>query len=318
MFKLPQFFGSRGQPQDERLRALSDAQPCGPWLEVDADYAVFQALLRPRAEVQFGSFVQQAAGPDWLAVESGALALLNRSRDISLLVAYTRARLARAGAPGLRDGLQWLLDLMRAWPAQLHPQLLIDGEPDPALRANAIGELADADGLLSQLRQLPISGGSGTRLLVRDVERAFARSRAADALPADAVRHQLHELRAQRSETLMALIEAAALVRAIRDWSREQLAAEAPEFGSLLQALESLDITGPAPLASLLPGPARKQEARVPMNTGSLGEDRERIRQNLRQARQWIEQHEPSSPVAVLLKQAERLWGRRFSEVAHV
>jgi type VI secretion system protein ImpA len=32
--------------------------------------------------------------------------------------------------------------------------------------------------------------------------------------------------------------------------------------------------------------------------------------------RVWIEHNEPSSPVSVLLKQAERMWGKRFSEVA--
>ena len=36
----------------------------------------------------------------------------------------------------------------------------------------------------------------------------------------------------------------------------------------------------------------------------------------LSQVRVWIEHNEPSSPVSVLLKQAERMWGKRFSEVA--
>jgi type VI secretion system protein ImpA len=47
-------------------------------------------------------------------------------------------------------------------------------------------------------------------------------------------------------------------------------------------------------------------------------QQREHIRQLLGQVRHWIELHEPSSPVAVLLKQADRMWGKRFSEIAHV
>jgi type VI secretion system protein ImpA len=35
----------------------------------------------------------------------------------------------------------------------------------------------------------------------------------------------------------------------------------------------------------------------------------------IRTARIWFEAHEPSSPVALLLKQAERLTGKRFDEV---
>lgn len=45
-------------------------------------------------------------------------------------------------------------------------------------------------------------------------------------------------------------------------------------------------------------------------------EQREQVRRTLRSAREWLEECEPSSPVAVLLKQAERLLGRRFAEVA--
>ena len=45
-------------------------------------------------------------------------------------------------------------------------------------------------------------------------------------------------------------------------------------------------------------------------------QEREQIRALLRQVRLWIEHHEPSSPVAILIKQADRMWGKRFSEVA--
>ena len=37
---------------------------------------------------------------------------------------------------------------------------------------------------------------------------------------------------------------------------------------------------------------------------------------SIRAARDWFESNEPSSPVAVLLKQAERMVGKRFSQVA--
>jgi type VI secretion system protein ImpA len=50
----------------------------------------------------------------------------------------------------------------------------------------------------------------------------------------------------------------------------------------------------------------------------TAAQQREHIRQLLGQVRHWIELHEPSSPVAVLLKQADRMWGKRFSEIAHV
>ncbi|SEB20295.1 hypothetical protein [Variovorax sp. YR216] len=49
---------------------------------------------------------------------------------------------------------------------------------------------------------------------------------------------------------------------------------------------------------------------------GSHLDQREQVRATLRTAKEWLEQCEPSSPVVILLKQAERLLGRRFAEVA--
>ncbi|MFX3549126.1 hypothetical protein V8921_11830 [Ralstonia mannitolilytica] len=43
--------------------------------------------------------------------------------------------------------------------------------------------------------------------------------------------------------------------------------------------------------------------------------DRSAALASIRAARSWFEAHEPSSPVGLLLKQAERLSGKRFDEV---
>lgn len=43
--------------------------------------------------------------------------------------------------------------------------------------------------------------------------------------------------------------------------------------------------------------------------------DRNTALASIQAARIWFEAHEPSSPVALLLKQAERLTGKRFDEV---
>ena len=37
----------------------------------------------------------------------------------------------------------------------------------------------------------------------------------------------------------------------------------------------------------------------------------------IRDTRIWFEQNEPSSPVVVLLRQSERMVGKRFAELAH-
>lgn len=52
------------------------------------------------------------------------------------------------------------------------------------------------------------------------------------------------------------------------------------------------------------------------MTSTSLATTRADVLLSIRAARDWFEINEPSSPVAVLLKQAERMVGKRFSQVA--
>ena len=86
-----------------------------------------------------------------------------------------------------------------------------------------------------------------------------------------------------------------------------KLHAEAMEQGeSQLMVAEGYKPMEPQGLTALAP----------PMLHQNVLEEREQIRAQLRQVRQWIEHHEPSSPVTILIKQADRMWGKRFSEIA--
>jgi type VI secretion system protein ImpA len=42
---------------------------------------------------------------------------------------------------------------------------------------------------------------------------------------------------------------------------------------------------------------------------------REHIRALLGQVIEWIEENEPSSPVSIVLRQAQNLWGKRYAEI---
>ncbi|RZL93302.1 MAG: hypothetical protein EOP76_09550 [Variovorax sp.] len=54
----------------------------------------------------------------------------------------------------------------------------------------------------------------------------------------------------------------------------------------------------------------------VVANPHGVAATRDDVLRGICAAREWFEAHEPSSPVAVLLKQAERMVGKRFSQVA--
>ena len=323
----------------EWLKPISEAQPCGESLEYDGEYAVLAARLMPKADVQYGQFSSQPEPPNWTEVEKDCRRLLLRSKDISVLIWFTRARTRTAGAAGLLEGLSALQALLQAYPDQVHPQLLIDGELDPAVRANALAALCDPEGLLDDVREVLVSGSTAFRLTVRDIERAFAVPRAAYGPEPEQVHRQLNDLRERKDPVLLALSACLGCVQAVAEWSAIQLGDEAPELKSLLKLLHNLSQSRESAAAkvkaeSVQPnhgathasGAVALHAAHTLQTTGhpvmalpehgQAADQREHIRALLSQVRVWIEHNEPSSPVSVLLKQAERMWGKRFSEVA--
>ena len=323
----------------EWLKPISEAQPCGETLEYDGEYAVLAARLSPKADVQYGQFSSQPEPPNWTEIEKDGRRLLLRSKDISVLIWFTRARTRTAGAAGLLEGLSALQAVLQAYPEQVHPQLMIDGELDPAVRANALAALCDPEGLLDDVREVLVSGSTAFRLTVRDIERAFAVPRAAYGPEPEQVHRQLRDLRERKDPVLLALTFCLACVQAVAQWSADQLGDDAPELKPLLKLLHNLDppresATRKVQAESVQPnhGAAHASGAVAlhaahtlqaishPTMTlpdhGQAADQREHIRALLSQVRVWIEHNEPSSPVSVLLKQAERMWGKRFSEVA--
>jgi type VI secretion system protein ImpA len=327
----------------ELLARVSEARPCGENLEYDSEYAVLQSRLEPKAEVQYGKFSSKPEAPEWAEVERDAWRLLLKSKDISILVWFTRARCRMAGASGLLEGLSTLQAVLQAYPEQVHPQLVLDGVPDPAVRANALAALCDPEGLLGDLREVIVTGSTAFRLSVRDVERAFSFPRPPYAPDPEVVKRQLADLHAKRDASLLALLACGNCVQAIDQWAHATLKDDAPSLAPLARLLAAFgSFAEPEKRGTKLQAEAmepgqgklvvgedfKPMAARTvhhaeglttlapPMLHQNIVEEREQIRALLRQVRQWIEHHEPSSPVTILIKQADRMWGKRFSEIA--
>ncbi|KJK13113.1 type VI secretion protein [Burkholderiaceae bacterium 16] len=320
------------------MEAITKEEPCGGDLEYDPEFVVLQAKAAPKPDAQYGDFVSAPEAMNWTDLERDCRRLLLRTRDIRILVVLLRCWARLDHAAGLRDGLAVLAQLLTKWPDAIHPQRVVDGEADLALRANALAALSDPEGLMQDVRELPIMANGALRLQIRDVERSFAVPRTTDALPPESVRQQLKDMRVTHSATLAALAEATEIASAIDAWTSDNLPDDRPDLQPLLKLLGTVTGTahsalGPAvtecnamPPAELHPenvadswnGNGTADIAEVTTTaprSASLPIDRDTALSGIRTARLWFENHEPSSPVALLLKQAERLTGKRFDEV---
>jgi type VI secretion system protein ImpA len=341
-------------PHEWRQPVAGDlARPCAANLEYDTDYAVLQSQLSPKVQVQYGDFTVEPEPPDWGTIERQARALSQRTRDITVLSALTRARTRRAGALGLREGLAILHAQLHLWPEHVHPQTQVDGEHDPLVRANALAALADPQGLLADIREVTISTSAASPLTVKDVERALGPQTSAynsTGPDATSVRAQLRQLHSKQNPQLQALQHSAQLAAQLQSWSEQHLQQDAPDLSPLTRLLahlqqfdtsatkvqaEAVDSAGtnpqdPAGSAS----PAQPltafdldldlsldlQSASTPTHTPAQAphnalHQREHIRALLGQVIAWIEDNEPSSPVSIVLRQAQNLWGKRYAEI---
>ncbi len=148
----------------ELLEPISEAHPCGSDLEYDPELVLLQSKVTPKQDAQYGDFVSPPEAINWTEVERDCRRLLQRTRDIRILVSLVRCRVRLDEAFGLRDGLCILSRLLETWPETIYPQVVVDGEPDPAVRANALAALADPQGLMQDVRDLVISTNGALRL----------------------------------------------------------------------------------------------------------------------------------------------------------
>lgn len=345
-----------GHGPSDWLDALSHDAPCGVDLEYDPAYVVLSAKTTLQPDVQYGNFISAPQPVDWQEIERGCRGLMTRSRDIRLAIVFARSRTRQGGGAGLAQGLSLLAHWLDRFPDSIHPQADVDAQRDAALqiRANALAALVDADGLLGDLRAIVLVGTSTTRLLVRDVERAYARPRRADSLTQESVNLQLDELRARTPERLGGFDRALASFELIESWSRSHLASFAPNLevmGMLLRRLarstgqvdratpvraaptanSNIESTTEATVtATTETNPKTGAETtREPetattqsqndrphiIETTALLADRQTALGRMIEARLWFEAHEPSSPIPLLLRRAEQLVGRRYTEI---
>jgi len=327
------------------MAPISDGAPCGADLEYDPEFVVLSASVAAKATAQYGDFVGTPDPVNWSDVDRDCRRLMVRSKDVRLAVLFIRCRTRLAAAAGFAEGLGLLAGWLAAFPDLVHPQLGVDEDRSAALeiRMNALQSLTDTDGLISDLREIALTRSTQTRLQLRDVERAFAHPRPSDALTPDSVARQLEELRMQRPSVLSGFDDALDSLTAIENWCREHLSVYAPDLTALKRLFRHVaipsgsrqtddlheeggdaqqDSEASAAAAELPAATDDESEANTlsePLTPRTSGKasDRHAALALIREARQWFEQHEPSSPIPVLLKRAEQFVGKRYVDVVN-
>ncbi len=318
---------------DVLLQPVDAAAPCGPNLEYDPLFVALEREVLGKPEVQYGATVTAAVGPDWKAVRRMAAELIARSRDLRLAVHLLRADLALTGIDGMEGGVRLVERLLDERWDSVHPQLDAEDDMDPMLRINSLAIFTDPATIVRDvkhatlidlpglgpfsLRTLDIASGElatpegEERVALASIDLALADVDAA-ALAAAVERLGRTLDSVVNIETL--LVRKVGSSQALNLDGLTRPLRRARDF--LAQRLAARDDGVPAMPAAVGAGAAAAVAvAGQPAPASGEIASRADVLRMLDKLTHYYAQHEPSSPVPLLLERARRLVPKNFLEI---
>lgn len=321
---------------DALLAPIDDAAPTGPDLEYDADFMALERAASAKAERVMGDEVKAAEEPDWDNVTEMALALLRRSKDLRIAVPLSTAWLRTSGMPGWAAGMALIRGLLETFWDGVYPQLDTEDDNDPTARVNSVVPIGDLQGALGYLQSTPfVQSPRLGRFALRDLRIANGELKPASSSDGDesSATASLTEIEACcmdcPEEEFQATIEAvnASLehVRAIDQIFNEHVGTAGPELKPLLADLQELKKFLEPQWARRHPeaaaeGGAEGEAATAGADgTAATGNGRingpQDVSRRIDEICDYYARAEPSSPVPLLLRRAQRLVGMSFADL---
>lgn len=334
------------------LAEISPDAPCGEDISYDADFMELERLAAGTAETQVGDHIQEGEGPDWKKVFTLSLSLLERSRDLRVILYLTASTLRLTGLPGFCDGLALLQGIVERHWEHFFPQLDPDDDNDPLERMNILSSLSppatmmsdqDPVKILPGLMEVPLCAPKDARLpqptlrhiLVATGELSIPEGQAG-GLPTmqliEAAFEQAEIDGLQATDRLLkaCLTHLSALDEQLTDRVGATVAPNFDRLKHLLQQMQSktgmfLENRGyrsaessPSQEESDADGQAAEQaspaSAFSKALSGQITSDQD-VLKALDMIVAYYEKNEPSSPVPLVIKRARRLVGRSFVDI---
>ncbi|QDT03972.1 hypothetical protein K227x_23580 [Rubripirellula lacrimiformis] len=322
--------------------SLSSNSPSGVNLEYDPRFVEMMRLSEGTREQQYGQTIIAAQGPEWNTIHQLASELATETRDLRVAVLLIETLTHREGLSGLADGLGLLRDWTCNFWSDIHPQLDASDNNDPFVRINSLGRLCEPERLLTMIGRIAlVEAPPHVTVTVDDVRR----SKGDSANIANADRPTPMEIEAaflslsvtelrqryevcQRADgSLCQTIEFLDQTIGTGAWDASTLMNKVAGCRDILknQLRQRLSVSDAIikDVSSNTNQATSGEEVRddwnpddvdhsIPEITRIRVESREDAAHVLQAAIKYFEQHEPSSPVPLLLRRASRLINQDF------
>jgi type VI secretion system protein ImpA len=320
----------------ETLLAETSAEPpCGPDLRYDPAYHELETMLQARQE-------EEGEGePNWREMRDRSVELLGRTKDLRVATFLALALLKTEGMTGVRDGLAVLRGLLEHFWDDVHPQLDPEDNNDPLERINIIVSLSpplsegsDRDPMMfvQRLREVPLCNSARLgQFSLRDMLIAEgeltppANSKAPkpemsviDAAFEDTGIEELNECARATEESLGHFRGMEAALATHVDSSK------LPDLGGCQKALADIRKrvqnylvkrgVAPPTVEGEIGIVEQKEPGKEKPLSGEIRSPKD-VLSALEKVCQYYEQNEPSSPVPLLVRRAQRLVSKSFVEI---
>jgi type VI secretion system protein ImpA len=320
------------------LEPISEAEPAGANLEYDSEFLALERIALGKPEQQMGGTIVPAEPPDYAAMLRQGLQLLGRSKDLRIANHLVRALLQRAGWEGLNEGLGLVQGLLERYWATLHPQLDPDDNNDPTMRITAVAGLCTPD-VIATLRTRPlITTRSFGPVSLKDIIAATHDSGGDEKprLDSAAIEAAFQDVDIEALEGAGAVVKnAVASLRAIEAVFEQEAAGQGPELDPLVDVLRQAQHAVNSRLERRKSGDVAVEEsasdgsgngdasatssgggtsAGISSRSGEI-RSRDDVVRALDRICAYYAQHEPSSPLPILLQRCKRLVSKSFLEI---
>jgi type VI secretion system protein ImpA len=316
---------------DELLKPVSAKEPCGKDLSYDPGFLALDGLIGGKPETQFSA----AEEPDWKAVRDACLELFEQSKDLRVAVKLSLALVKLEGAVGLRDGLALLKGLLERYWADFYPKLDPEENNDPLERVNILSSLSTPLGtfgdplrFLQRLRQMPLANsprmGWFSLADIAGDKIALPNGQEKPTASAGQIKAAFRDTKVDELDgSGRAISDSIALAKEIDGFLTGTVGAgRAADMGALTSVLTEIQKTL-APYMSKVPGqlPAEGQNENLGdsaletvSGSGAI-QSRQDVVRVLDRICEYYARTEPSSPLPLLLRRAQRLAEMDFLQI---
>lgn len=330
---------------EKLLEPIPGDDPCGADLQYDPTFGALMRKAETGEPVEIGSPGEPGyerkdpEEPSWPEVRRECLELFGQTKDLRLATVLTVAVLRMEGLPGLRDGLALIHGLLDRYWDHLHPKLDPDDNNDPTERLNTLAALAAPPGTFGdpwkfqhRLRSAPLAESRQLgRFSLREIEVANGdasdwpdgQPRPEQSVISGAFREMPQERLAELAEAATQSLE---LVKSLDGLLRDR-AGGGPDLSGLRTMLSRIvaqfqpHLAGPEAAGEETPNgeaaPGGEGHAPAARLAGEVTSVRDALLA-LDKIVRYYDTHEPSSPVSLVVRCAQRLVSKKFEEITRI